>query len=99
MRKYLAIGFFTKTLFIVETESIIIETQEWKEKYVTILDEIDINSEFNNRYYYHFFMLRRIFYAMILVILNEFPLIQLSLMQILLNIPAFFKYYKQYQKR
>ncbi len=83
---FLAISFLVKSLWLVETEDV--GKREFKERYGTIIEELNLNGDFFCRYYYPFYMLRRLFYAITLVGLTEHPLVQLSLIPAFLSFPV-----------
>jgi len=84
------IGFFTKTLWIIDAPLEVLEKEEFKETYGTIIEGLNIQHRKNSKYYYHIYMIRRLYYAIILVILYEHPMLQLILIPILLILPVFF---------
>jgi len=86
----LAIGFFVRTLWLVDKQSEDLQSEEFKETYGTIIEGLNIQNRKNAKYFYHIFMIRRIYYALILVILHEYPYIQLIVIPTAIILPVFF---------
>lgn len=82
------------TIWLVETPTDHMATSEFNEKYGTVVEELNINSPSKHfsRYYYPIIMIRRIFYAGVLVLINEISIVQLALIEIGINFPVFFDY-------
>jgi len=76
---FLSVGFLVKSFFLVETQNLI-KDNSFKEIYGNIIEDLKIEDEnLICRYYYPFYMIRRLFYAVILIVFIDFPYIQLIL--------------------
>jgi len=89
----LVCGFLMTSLYLVETRRKQRRKAEFIETYGTIIEDLKIGirkAHFTNRYYYPFFMIRRLFYAVILITLIDYPYIQIGFITILIVSPMIF---------
>jgi len=89
----LSTGFLVISLRLVETRRKERRKKDFIETYGTIIEDLKIGfkkSHFSNRYYYPFFMIRRIFYAVILISLIDHPFIQIGFITSLVISPMIF---------
>eukprot|EP01022_Parablepharisma_sp_SALTPOND_P001165 TRINITY_DN105725_c2_g1_i1.p1 TRINITY_DN105725_c2_g1~~TRINITY_DN105725_c2_g1_i1.p1 ORF type:complete len:1460 (-),score=75.94 TRINITY_DN105725_c2_g1_i1:591-4970(-) len=87
LKQYLSLGFMAISLWLVETPHKQITSRAFKEAYGTIIEEVKINS-YSSRYYYPFYLARRLYYAVILIVLIDYPMLQLVLVPIFFVIPV-----------
>jgi len=93
LASFLSIGFLVVSFNLVETRRKERKSIKFKEKYETIIEDLKIGykkSHFANRYYYPFFMIRRIFYAVVLITLINYPLIQIGIITLFIIGPMIF---------
>ena len=77
-----------KSARLIEKPDEELETDEFKESYGTIIEDIDLKGDYFSRYYYPIYLIRRLFYALALVVLADHPMIQLWVFPILFVIPV-----------
>jgi len=89
MKKYLSLWFLLKTLYWVEKPRKQLILPEFMSSCGTIIEELKFRRP--ALHYYPIYMLRRIFYAVVLIILYRFPILQLSLIIGIAIIPVFLR--------
>lgn len=67
------------------------EDEEFKESYGTIFEDIEYTGSTWCKYYYPLFLFRRFVYAILLVSLNDYPIVQLALSLFVVILPV--RYY------
>ena len=76
-------------LHLIEKRAGVIKTSKFKHYYGSVLDDIRIkNNEIGPRYYYPLYLLRRLYYALVLIALGDYPMVQLFIILFLLVIPV-----------
>jgi len=77
-----------KSFWLVETPKNELESQEFKDSYGTLCEDLRI--EDSSVFFYPIFMFRRIIYAALLVFIYQFPVLQLWLILFFPAILVFF---------
>lgn len=73
---------------LIETSNDEMGEDEFKERFGTIVEEIDYERSFWCKAYYPLFLFRRFIYAIILVFLSDYPISQLYLSLVLTILPV-----------
>eukprot|EP01022_Parablepharisma_sp_SALTPOND_P000759 TRINITY_DN104_c0_g1_i1.p1 TRINITY_DN104_c0_g1~~TRINITY_DN104_c0_g1_i1.p1 ORF type:complete len:558 (-),score=49.25 TRINITY_DN104_c0_g1_i1:6073-7746(-) len=89
LRQYLAIGFMIKVAWLTEMKNSVVAGEEFKEKYGTLIEGIKVGKSFSGRMFTFIFLYRRLLYALVLVIAQEYPLFQLIFSVFFLFLPVF----------
>jgi len=85
---FLAFGFIVKSFHLVEKSSSVLETNEFKETYGNIVEDLKVKKgRLWPRYYYPIYLIRRLVYAVVLIVLIDYPFIQLWLIIFVTTIP------------
>jgi len=84
---YLAAGFFLFTMHLADNPSKYLRTTEFKEAYGTLVEGLKLDAGVGPRYYNQFFMIRRVYYAMLLITLMNMPYLQIWAISIIALIP------------
>jgi len=88
LASFLTIGFFAKSFHWVEFPIKKLKSKYFKEAYGNIVEELKITKRnLLARYYYPIYILRRIFYAIILIVLIDYPYIQIWLILLGTSLP------------
>ena len=87
---YLVGGFLVVCLKLSETNDEEMEQDEFKEVYGTIIEDLDYAGSLPGKAYYPIYLTRRLLYVFILVMLIDYPVIQLGLVLALVVIPMLF---------
>jgi len=77
---FLAFGFIVKSFNLVEKPRRVLKTARFKETYGNIVEDLKVLKRgLWSRYYYPIYLIRRLFYAVVLIVLIDYPFIQLWL--------------------
>ena len=77
-----------KSMWLIETSDRRIEKPAFKERYGSLIEELDLKRDYFCRYYYPIYMIRRTFYAIALVGADGLPYPQLILIPVFLGFPV-----------
>ena len=71
---------------LIDNQNDVLNSKEFKESYGTMIE--DIKTETETVFYYSIFLLRRILYSAIVILLIDYPLIQIGLILSLICLPV-----------
>ena len=78
----------TITLWFAEIPESVMDVDEFRCTYGSLIEDINMKGGYACKCYYPFYMLRRMIYAIILVVLEDYPTLQIGLITVVLNIPV-----------
>ncbi len=84
----MAVAFFVVSLWLVEIPNTELVKPQFKESCGTIIEDIDIYESFMCRYYYPLYLFRRTLYAVVIIVLIDYPMVQLLLIPAFLLFPV-----------
>lgn len=74
----------------VEKETDDLESEEFKDSYGAIIENIELEKSGPSRFFYPLYLYRRLLYAAVLLFLIKYPLVQIVVIMAALVVPVIF---------
>jgi len=90
LASFLSFGFLARSFWLVERPLKVLRSKAFKERYGNIVEDLIVRKKhLVARYYYPIYLIRRIIYAVVLIVLYEYPKIQMGLIIFVTTGPMF----------
>jgi len=89
-KKIIGISYIFVCFQLLEVADQVQKSAKYTESYGTLIEDLQINSDYLKKTYYPLYLYRRLIFASILILLVEFPFVQLALILLITILPVFF---------